>query len=121
MSEIILDELYWAEVKKVLKPFSQSAKLEPFLFNAADFEELSNVIFDDLNVLHNLEALPKRLADLRSFGESYFKRLDYLIGDGPQITRNAPIYDPNERARLFTETTTFIAMLDQMLGENSDT
>jgi len=121
MSEVMWDELYWVEVKKVLEPFSQSAKLEPFLFNTADFEELVNVIFDDLNVFHNLEALPERLADFRSFGESYFKRLDYLVGDGPWITRDAPIYDPQERAVLFFQTAALIEMMDKIATNVDET
>jgi hypothetical protein len=120
MSEVILDELYWTELKRCLEPLSQHTTIERFLFNTADFEELANVIFDDLDVLRHLQSLPDSLTEVRSFGDAYFERLDYLIGDGPQITRNAPIYDPNERARLLTETTMFIAMLDQMLGENSE-
>lgn len=116
MSEPIRDARYWTDLREMLKAFSQSGKLERYLFNAADFEELINVIFDDLDVLRHLEALPDRLSYIRSFAEVYFKRLDYLIGDGSCITREAPIYDPREREILFSQTATFIGMLDELIG-----
>lgn len=114
----MIDGVYWTQVRDVLEDFSSQEKIEKFLFNTADFAERINVIFDDLDVQRRTEALPDHFSDVRSFCRSYFEHLDRLIGDGCEVTRDAAIYDADERRSLFERTRTLMDLLTKMIASS---
>lgn len=98
-------------------PFSKPEKLEPFLFNQSDFEELICALFDDLNVVQNFASLPDRFGELREFGGLYFQRLMFLVGDGPNITRDAPIYVSEKRTALYAQTRKLCELIESLVTD----
>ena len=117
MNEAYQDAPYWRNLRKALEAFVGSSSIERYLFNAADFGELACLIFDDLNAKRRFENLPDNFADLRSSGNKYVDFLDYMIGPGSNISRDAPIYDANERKVLFSRTAALLTLIDQLIDD----
>ena len=117
MNEANQDAPYWRSLREALEAFVGNSAIEKYLFNAADFGELSCLIFDDLNAKRRFENLPDHYSDLRSYGTKYVYFLDYMIGSGSNISRDAPIYDANERKVLFSRTAALLTLIDQLIDD----
>lgn len=115
MNHITADAIYWAKLKDTLKAFSKAEHLERYLFNSADLEEVINIIFDDLDVERNISQLSKRFSHLQLFGKEYFQDLRFLTGDGPHITKGAPIYNPDVRKALHSRTCQMLDLIDELI------
>lgn len=115
MTNPVLNPIYWEELKNTLLVFSEKERLERYLFNIADFEEIINRVFDDLNAIKNFNRLPEILLDSRLKGLSYLEKLNYLVGSGSNITREAPIYNLGERVNLYSETNNILKVIDDII------
>lgn len=117
MNEANHDAPYWRNLREALEAFVGSSAIERYLFNAADFGELACLIFDDLNAKHRFENLPDQFSSIRSSGVKYVEFLDYMIGPGSNIARDAPIYDAKQREILFSRTATLLTQIDQLIDD----
>ena len=115
MNKFDQDSQYWRTLREFLSTFTGSSKIEKYLFNRADFEELCNNIFDDLSMERHFRSLPNELYDIRLNGIAYSDFLNYLVGRGSKIVRDAPIYDVKQRRILFSKTTKILTDLDRII------